>query len=79
MQAFTKAISVVAWVGVLTLIIDYICAVVLTQLVGKNAQTWGDDASHLFVSLAIARYSGGASGSCFSLITGRPSGLRVSK
>eukprot|EP00747_Dinoflagellata_sp_TGD_P141727 gnl/TRDRNA2_/TRDRNA2_176168_c0_seq2.p1 gnl/TRDRNA2_/TRDRNA2_176168_c0~~gnl/TRDRNA2_/TRDRNA2_176168_c0_seq2.p1 ORF type:complete len:405 (-),score=69.99 gnl/TRDRNA2_/TRDRNA2_176168_c0_seq2:188-1402(-) len=45
LQAFVKAISVVAWVGVLMLIIDYICAVVLTQLVGKNAQAWGDDAS----------------------------------
>eukprot|EP00747_Dinoflagellata_sp_TGD_P141729 gnl/TRDRNA2_/TRDRNA2_176168_c0_seq4.p1 gnl/TRDRNA2_/TRDRNA2_176168_c0~~gnl/TRDRNA2_/TRDRNA2_176168_c0_seq4.p1 ORF type:complete len:552 (-),score=75.36 gnl/TRDRNA2_/TRDRNA2_176168_c0_seq4:169-1824(-) len=44
LQAFVKAISVVAWVGVLTLIIDYICAVVLTQAVGKSAKLWGDDA-----------------------------------
>eukprot|EP00747_Dinoflagellata_sp_TGD_P194367 gnl/TRDRNA2_/TRDRNA2_61691_c0_seq1.p1 gnl/TRDRNA2_/TRDRNA2_61691_c0~~gnl/TRDRNA2_/TRDRNA2_61691_c0_seq1.p1 ORF type:complete len:519 (+),score=100.00 gnl/TRDRNA2_/TRDRNA2_61691_c0_seq1:110-1666(+) len=44
MQAFAKAVSVVMWVGLLILIVDYIFAIVCTQVVGHHADDWGEDA-----------------------------------
>jgi len=42
LAAFLKAFSAVMWVSVLTLILDYVCAVFLTQTVGHKAEMWGD-------------------------------------
>eukprot|EP00747_Dinoflagellata_sp_TGD_P184274 gnl/TRDRNA2_/TRDRNA2_39755_c0_seq1.p1 gnl/TRDRNA2_/TRDRNA2_39755_c0~~gnl/TRDRNA2_/TRDRNA2_39755_c0_seq1.p1 ORF type:complete len:480 (+),score=85.64 gnl/TRDRNA2_/TRDRNA2_39755_c0_seq1:125-1564(+) len=42
LQAFAKAIGVVGWVGLLTVLIDYVCAIVLTQAIGHHAYKWGD-------------------------------------
>eukprot|EP00747_Dinoflagellata_sp_TGD_P193362 gnl/TRDRNA2_/TRDRNA2_59409_c0_seq1.p1 gnl/TRDRNA2_/TRDRNA2_59409_c0~~gnl/TRDRNA2_/TRDRNA2_59409_c0_seq1.p1 ORF type:complete len:322 (+),score=59.62 gnl/TRDRNA2_/TRDRNA2_59409_c0_seq1:2-967(+) len=44
MSAFAKALSVVAWVGLLIMIIDYMFAIICTQMVGHNAEWWGEDA-----------------------------------
>eukprot|EP00747_Dinoflagellata_sp_TGD_P098799 gnl/TRDRNA2_/TRDRNA2_167555_c1_seq1.p1 gnl/TRDRNA2_/TRDRNA2_167555_c1~~gnl/TRDRNA2_/TRDRNA2_167555_c1_seq1.p1 ORF type:complete len:300 (+),score=35.12 gnl/TRDRNA2_/TRDRNA2_167555_c1_seq1:101-901(+) len=43
LQAFTKAVSVVLWVGVLTVLIDYVLAIVVTQVIGHHAHWWGED------------------------------------
>jgi len=44
MQAFIRALQDVAWVGLLTFILNYICAVFLTQTIGHSSHKWGDDA-----------------------------------
>merc|ERR1739838_1251649 len=44
LEAFFKALSTVMWVGLLTLILNYVCAVFLTQTIGHNADQWsGED------------------------------------
>jgi hypothetical protein len=43
MDAFLKALHTVMWVGLLTIILNYICAVFLTQTIGHNADMWGDE------------------------------------
>eukprot|EP00747_Dinoflagellata_sp_TGD_P058301 gnl/TRDRNA2_/TRDRNA2_151058_c0_seq1.p1 gnl/TRDRNA2_/TRDRNA2_151058_c0~~gnl/TRDRNA2_/TRDRNA2_151058_c0_seq1.p1 ORF type:complete len:284 (-),score=57.93 gnl/TRDRNA2_/TRDRNA2_151058_c0_seq1:103-954(-) len=47
LTAFVKAISVVCWVGLLILILDYICAVVITQMIGHHAEWWGEHADEV--------------------------------
>eukprot|EP00747_Dinoflagellata_sp_TGD_P008914 gnl/TRDRNA2_/TRDRNA2_118509_c0_seq3.p1 gnl/TRDRNA2_/TRDRNA2_118509_c0~~gnl/TRDRNA2_/TRDRNA2_118509_c0_seq3.p1 ORF type:complete len:469 (-),score=103.12 gnl/TRDRNA2_/TRDRNA2_118509_c0_seq3:108-1514(-) len=47
MQAFMRAISVVCWVGMLTIIIDYVVAILVTMLIGHNSAAWGDDAAQV--------------------------------
>lgn len=42
MSAFMRAFNIVMWVAVLTLIIDYVCAIFLTRVVGHNHAKWGD-------------------------------------
>eukprot|EP00931_Biecheleriopsis_adriatica_P089259 TRINITY_DN63415_c0_g1_i1.p1 TRINITY_DN63415_c0_g1~~TRINITY_DN63415_c0_g1_i1.p1 ORF type:complete len:601 (-),score=129.60 TRINITY_DN63415_c0_g1_i1:28-1830(-) len=42
LEAFMKALHTVMWVGLLTLILNYVCAVFLTQTVGHNAAMWGE-------------------------------------
>merc|ERR1712226_1478402 len=42
MEAFIKALHTVMWVGLLTVILNYICAVFLTQTIGHNAEIWGE-------------------------------------
>lgn len=44
LEAFFKALHTVMWVGLLTIILNYICAVFLTQTIGHDAETWGDQA-----------------------------------
>lgn len=41
MQAFNKAFQIVLLMGLLVFILDYVCAIMLTQAVGKNATSWG--------------------------------------
>lgn len=41
MTAFIRAINIVMWVGLLTIIIDYVCAIFLTRTVGHRAKMWG--------------------------------------
>jgi len=41
-NAFKEALSVVLWLSMLILILDYICAIFLTETVGKRAHLWGD-------------------------------------
>eukprot|EP00928_Gymnodinium_smaydae_P019479 TRINITY_DN1747_c0_g1_i2.p1 TRINITY_DN1747_c0_g1~~TRINITY_DN1747_c0_g1_i2.p1 ORF type:complete len:435 (+),score=76.81 TRINITY_DN1747_c0_g1_i2:109-1413(+) len=41
--AFASAVSSVAWVGLLVLILDYTLAIVCTQLIGHHAEWWGED------------------------------------
>jgi hypothetical protein len=43
MEAFIKALHTVMWVGLLTIILNYICAVFLTQTIGHNAKMWGSE------------------------------------
>jgi hypothetical protein len=43
LEAFVKALNTVMWVGLLTLIINYVFAVFITQTIGKNASLWEDD------------------------------------
>jgi hypothetical protein len=45
MEAFIKALHTVMWVGLLTVILNYICAVFLTQTIGHNASMWGSEHS----------------------------------
>jgi len=40
LEAFIKALSTVCWVGLLTLIFNYVCAVFLTQTIGHNSDMW---------------------------------------
>lgn len=40
LKAFFKAYTAVMWVGVLVLVLDYVLAVFLTQVVGHNAHMW---------------------------------------
>merc|ERR1719316_2547145 len=47
LSAFIKAISTVMWVRMLTCIIDYVCAILCTQMIGHNAHMWGDDAQEI--------------------------------
>jgi len=42
LHAFVKAFSVVMWVGMLTLVFDYMVAIFATQVVGKSAHRWGE-------------------------------------
>lgn len=42
LEAFMKALSTVMWVGLLTVILNYVCAVFLTQTLGQNAAMWED-------------------------------------
>lgn len=42
MEAFIKALHTVMWVGLLTIILNYICAVFLTQTIGHNAAMWDE-------------------------------------
>eukprot|EP00930_Biecheleria_cincta_P032477 TRINITY_DN2253_c0_g1_i1.p1 TRINITY_DN2253_c0_g1~~TRINITY_DN2253_c0_g1_i1.p1 ORF type:complete len:696 (-),score=127.92 TRINITY_DN2253_c0_g1_i1:24-2111(-) len=42
LEAFMKALSTVMWVGLLTIILNYVCAVFLTQTIGQNAAMWED-------------------------------------
>merc|ERR1719484_72749 len=44
LEAFVKALHTVMWVGLLTVILNYICAVFLTQTLGHDADAWGDQA-----------------------------------
>merc|ERR1719409_1547554 len=39
-----QALTTVMWVGLLTLILNYICAVFLTQTIGHSADMWGEKA-----------------------------------
>lgn len=43
MQAFNKAFQIVLLIGILVAILDYACAIILTQGIGHNAVSWGDD------------------------------------
>lgn len=43
LNAFCKAFHSVLWVGTLLLILDYVCAIFLTQMVGQKAFLWGPD------------------------------------
>jgi len=43
MQAFTKAFQVVLLIGVLVVILNYVCAIMLTQAVGQQASQWNDE------------------------------------
>jgi len=43
LEAFVKALSTVLWVGLLTLIFNYVCAVFLTQTIGHSANMWDED------------------------------------
>jgi len=43
MQAFNKAFQIVLLMGVLVLILNYVCAIMLTQAIGKNSTWWDDD------------------------------------
>merc|ERR1719258_127218 len=47
MQAFLCALSTVMWGGLLTVILNYICAVFLTQTIGHNAEMWDEKAPHI--------------------------------
>ena len=47
LAAFIKAISIVVWVGLLTVIVIYVCAIFATQTIGHNAALWGDDAGEI--------------------------------
>jgi len=40
--AFKEALSVVLWLTLLILIINYICAIFLTHMLGRNAHLWGE-------------------------------------
>jgi len=42
-RAFSKAIVVVFWLGVLVLVVDYIISIVLVQTIGHNSGAWGDN------------------------------------
>lgn len=42
MQAFNKAFQIVLLMGLLVLILDYVCAIMLTQAIGHNAELWED-------------------------------------
>jgi len=42
-NAFKEALSVVLWLSLLILILDYICAIFLTQMIGTRAYMWGDN------------------------------------
>eukprot|EP00746_Dinoflagellata_sp_MGD_P136987 gnl/MRDRNA2_/MRDRNA2_70817_c0_seq1.p1 gnl/MRDRNA2_/MRDRNA2_70817_c0~~gnl/MRDRNA2_/MRDRNA2_70817_c0_seq1.p1 ORF type:complete len:492 (-),score=75.77 gnl/MRDRNA2_/MRDRNA2_70817_c0_seq1:110-1585(-) len=42
-KSFANAVSSVCWIGLLVLIVDYICAVFLTRTIGHNADAWNDD------------------------------------
>lgn len=44
LAAFLRAFSAVMWVSVLTLILDYVCAVFLTKVVGHKAEMYGEAA-----------------------------------
>jgi hypothetical protein len=43
MDAFVQAFRSVAWVFIMLVIICYMCAIFLTQLVGQRAYWWGED------------------------------------
>eukprot|EP00747_Dinoflagellata_sp_TGD_P216788 gnl/TRDRNA2_/TRDRNA2_89280_c0_seq1.p1 gnl/TRDRNA2_/TRDRNA2_89280_c0~~gnl/TRDRNA2_/TRDRNA2_89280_c0_seq1.p1 ORF type:complete len:458 (-),score=64.59 gnl/TRDRNA2_/TRDRNA2_89280_c0_seq1:81-1427(-) len=43
LKAFIKALTVVMWVGLLMIIIDYVCAILMVRIIGKNAARWGSD------------------------------------
>merc|ERR1719331_184053 len=49
MEAFIKALHTVMWVGLLTVILNYIVAVFLTQTVGHNASMWGDESDMIYM------------------------------
>jgi hypothetical protein len=49
MEAFIKALHTVMWVGLLTIILNYIVAVFLTQTVGHNASMWGDEEEQILI------------------------------
>eukprot|EP00927_Polykrikos_kofoidii_P013850 TRINITY_DN16022_c0_g1_i1.p1 TRINITY_DN16022_c0_g1~~TRINITY_DN16022_c0_g1_i1.p1 ORF type:complete len:530 (-),score=109.32 TRINITY_DN16022_c0_g1_i1:89-1678(-) len=60
MQAFAKALQIVGVISVLVLILDYVCAIALTQGVGQNAAQWGDDAyriEELFGSISASMHT----------------------
>lgn len=42
LSAFGKAFNVVLWVGFLAVVIDYILAILLVQMIGHQAEDWGD-------------------------------------
>lgn len=48
MQAFGKAFQIVLLMGVLVLILDYVCAIMLTQGIGQHAEMWeGEDSQKI--------------------------------
>lgn len=47
MQAFTKAFQMVMLISVLVFILDYVCAIILTQSVGQHSADWGEDAAQI--------------------------------
>jgi len=47
LAAFLRAFSAVMWVSVLTVILDYVCAVFLTKVVGHNAEMFGENAPEI--------------------------------
>lgn len=49
LNAFINALSVVGWVGLLTLILNYICAIFLTQTVGHADVDWGEDQDKVYL------------------------------
>lgn len=49
LNAFLNAFSAVMWVSILTLILDYVCAVFLTQTVGHHAHIWGPNEEKVLV------------------------------
>merc|ERR1712232_606506 len=63
LSAFAKALSVVMWVGLLVVILDYIVAIVATQAVGHKADMWGEDAE------TVRQWFGTISQSMTSLFT----------
>lgn len=46
-EAFMQALTTVCWVGLLTVILNYICAVFLTQTIGHEAAMWGDKSPYI--------------------------------
>lgn len=47
MQAFAKAFQVILIVSLLTFILNYACAILLTQMVGHNAADWKEDSDKI--------------------------------
>lgn len=41
MVAFMRALAIVGWVGLLTIIFNYMCAIFLTQVIGHNSDEFG--------------------------------------
>merc|ERR1712025_788301 len=63
-QAFFDAFTSVCWIGILVFIMDYIFAIFLTQLIGKQADTWDDDEAVL-----VTQWFGNIGRSMYTLFT----------
>lgn len=57
LDAFFKAFRSIMWVGVLTLVINYIFAVFATQIIGRNASEWGEDEDKISQWFGCVPYS----------------------
>ena len=81
-QAFANAFGNVLWIGLMVGIIDYICAVFLTRMVGHKADDWGEKADmihHWFGTIARSMYLAGCPLACsHALVPSRPSVLLLS-
>jgi len=60
LQAFGKALQIVLLIGLIVVIIDFVCAIVLTQALSPNAHLWGEK-EHLidqwFGSIALSMHT----------------------